>query len=303
MAAPMTSGSKSSIDPASVAEQLASMAAELQQRDQLIEALTERLEEAAEQLDRIHRSGGDRGVRNSGGGTTMPAEALEYLYGVAERTDQMVADWVDLETPQLLSRLDARIEALMDILRGDAPQQASGYTPPSFLGGQSETPAPATTSTISSTAADEPAEDAVPDVEIELKDPPEAVSDDEVDPARLRAAIFAREDYISYLIRELHRRHPRQPIDWTALEAAPAEYVERLKQLETRLHSELQKEELNLSLERAKMARERVELDKIRARLERDIRSLNGSAKPAAPVPQEKEDTTGSLRKLFARKK
>ncbi|MCA9055507.1 MAG: hypothetical protein KDA75_16815, partial [Planctomycetaceae bacterium] len=115
----------------SAAEQLAAMAAELQQRDQLIETLTERLEEAAEQLDRIHRTGGNRG---GGGSTAMPAEALEYLYSVAERTDQMVGEWTELEAGHLLCRLDARIENLIEVLRGDGSHDAGGYTPPtSFI--------------------------------------------------------------------------------------------------------------------------------------------------------------------------
>lgn len=43
-------------------ERVESLEAQLADRDQLVAALTERLEQAAEQLDRLHRTGADRGV-------------------------------------------------------------------------------------------------------------------------------------------------------------------------------------------------------------------------------------------------
>jgi hypothetical protein len=306
MAAPLNSSRPSrDLEGNSAAEQLAALTAELQQRDQLIETLTERLEEAAEQLDRIHRSGGDRGGR--GGPAAMPAEALEYLYSVAERTDQMVGEWAEVQAAHVLNRLDARIESLLETLRGDGGRASSGYTPPtSFLSTSSpasNAPPPAPPAHEAG-AVESPA--ALEEEQlVELKDPPALVSDSELDPSKLHTAIRDREDYISYLISELRRRHPRHPVDWSALQNAPEELLTRLQNLERRLQSELQKEELALSLERARMARERNELEKIKSRLEKEIRLL-GAPAPKEPEPAPTRtgaDETGGLRKLFSRKK
>lgn len=302
MAAPLISPpAVRSGDASSAAEQLAAMAAELQQRDQLIEALTERLEEAAEQLDRVHRTGSTRGP--AGGSATMPAEALEYLYSVAERTDQMVGEWGDVQAAAILNRLDARIDSLVELLSGNAPTSeapAPAYVPPTFLP-QGSTPAPAPVAVASDeTPITFPAPDETP---LELKDPPALIDDAELNPEKLHAAIREREDYISYLIRELNRRQSRQPIDWAALQQVPEEFAARLRQLETRLQSDLQKEDLNLSLERARLARERAELERIRGRLEKEIRMLGkGAVKDAEPA-KINDDTTSGLRKLFGKKK
>jgi hypothetical protein len=284
------------------------LTAELQQREQLIEVLTERLEEAAEQLDRMHRSGADRAVRagGGGGGGGLPGEFVDRLFGMADGLELMTAEWQDVQAAALLNRIDARIDRLIDVLRGDAsggydsPDTASA---PSSYGGVE----PAATPGSPSAPPLEPAVAApTPPVEeeppLELVNPPAEIPDTETNPEVLRNGLRAREEYIVYLIRELQRRRPRQPIDWNALQACPEDLTREIKALETRLQSELQREELNLSLERAKMARERAELDKIRSRLEKEIRSLG---RGAAPEPAAADEASGSpgLFKMFGRKR
>jgi hypothetical protein len=310
MAAPLTNSSHArGVESASAGEQIAVLTAELQQREQLIEVLTERLEEAAEQLDRFHRSGADRALRGGGGGGGGGAssEVLERLGGMAEGLELVVAEWQEVQAGAVLNRIDIRLEKLIDLLRGgdgggmsEQPAQSNqGYS-----GGQSA-PAPQHHEPQPQASAI-PAEPQAEQPPIELKAAPTEVTDEEADPEKLRTAVRDREEYISYLIRELHRHQPRQPLDWAAIQACPDQLTETLKTLELRLQSELQREELNLSLERARMARERAELERIRGRLDKEIRALgrNQGATEARPAEEAaSENSSSGLFKLFGRKR
>ena len=305
MAVPVTSSDSATPDAgaASAADQLAAMTAELQERDQLIEVLTERLEEAAEQLDRVHRSGGDRAVRGGGGGPAgggLPGEVVDRLLEVADRTEVMAAEWEEVQGGSLLHRMDARLEKLIEIIRGDEladPPPPAAQSPIAAYyeqqGGEEQAGESPVTAAMPE-AADEP------EPPIELADAPQEIDDAEADSERLHEGLRERDEYIAYLIRELRRRRPRQPIDWEALKDCPEELAERLKALETRLQSELQREELALSLERAKLARERGELDKIRSRLEREIRGMGSkSASKEEDAGKQGEVSASRLARLF----
>lgn len=302
MAAPLSSaGPVRSSDTASAAAQIAELTAELQQREQLIEVLTERLEEAAEQLDRFHRSGADRALQ-AGGGRSSSSEVLERLGGLSDGLEQMVVEWQQVQGAAILQQLDLRMEQIIDYLRGGgepAPAEPQSHSSGTAHAPKTAEQAPAT---VSEPTAPQPAavEEEPP---LELKSAPDEIGDTETDAAKLLAGVRAREEYISYLIRELHRRRPRQPIDWAALQSCPEQLTGQLQKLEQRLQSELQREELNLSLERARMARERAELDKIRARLEKEIRTM-GRAQPAETVADApKPEDNARLFRLFGRKR
>ncbi|MCA9052422.1 MAG: hypothetical protein KDA75_01230 [Planctomycetaceae bacterium] len=311
MAAPLNSPSSSgpAAAAAPAASQIAELTAELQQRDQLIEVLTERLEEAAEQLDRVHRSGGDRALRAGGGGGLgggVPGEVFDRLLEVADRTEVMAAEWEEVQGGALLNRIDIRLEKLIEIIRGDAP--APEPSPAMMHGSAAENGSrPAdheSAAAYSASAVRDDSSDAEAEPEIELADAPQPIDDAESHPETLFQAVRARDEYIEYLIRELRRKHPYRPIDWEALQSCPEEQTAQLKVLETRLQSEIQREELALSLERAKMGRERMELDKIRSRLEREIRGLGkGAAKEETQEQDQTIDQNSRLARLFGRKK
>ena len=65
--------------------------AKLKEKEKLVGALTKRLEQAAEQLDRLQRSGAKKGGRGRGGG--LPAELVEEQKTLTEDLKRAVEQW------------------------------------------------------------------------------------------------------------------------------------------------------------------------------------------------------------------
>jgi len=96
-------------------EQITTLESQLQEKEQLVAALTERLEQAAEQLDRLHRSGADRAMRVGGG---IPPELVEEQKQLVEELQQAVQQWEDMQPGALLGRLEIQITEIRDMLAG-----------------------------------------------------------------------------------------------------------------------------------------------------------------------------------------
>lgn len=288
-------------EPDSAARQIAALTAELQQREALIETLTAQLEQAAEQLDRLHRSGADRQLRASAspGGGVLPGELFEQQAALLERLESVLGEWDDLQGAALLRRLDARLEKLIELLRGDVREEAPSAA------AESDRPADAAPTNADTPPATDAAgaggEPPPADDPWELPPPPAPIGEEEQNVEVLRGGLIARDEYIAALIRELRCRRPTTPINWEALQNCPAELEQRLRALEHQMQTEVQREELALSLERARLARERAELDRIRARLEREIRQL-GQAKEVLPADDEEQPRSSTWRSLFGKR-
>ncbi|MBW3541415.1 MAG: hypothetical protein KY476_14200, partial [Planctomycetes bacterium] len=97
----------------------------LAEKEKLVAALTARLEQAAEQLDRIRRSGGDRGSRVVSGG--IPAELVEQQKGLVEELQAAVAAWQDMQAAACLGRIERGVDEVRDLLTGSALPR--GQTP------------------------------------------------------------------------------------------------------------------------------------------------------------------------------
>jgi hypothetical protein len=294
-------------DASSAARQIAELTAELQQREQLIEALTERLEEAAEQLDRIHRTGGSRNAAPQPAAPAIPPELLERHMVTAERLDLALTDWEEKQGLALIERIDRRIDKLVEILRGGDGVDFSEQHADELQNADAEQPkSESKLRSVSAEAAayaeePPPLQAAAPVPEIPLADPPEPIAEDEQDPAALMAAVRAREEYISYLIAEMRHQQPHVAINWEAIKDAPEELRDSLEALDRRLRKELQREELDLSLERARIARESAHLEQVRTRLEKEIKKLGLGQEQDNPKTPSPEDT-GSWRRLFGKK-
>ncbi len=288
-------------EPDSAARQIAALTAELQQREALIETLTAQLEQAAEQLDRLHRSGVDRQLRASAspGGGVLPGELFEQQAALLERLESVLGEWDDLQGAALLRRLDARLEKLIELLRGDVREEAPSTA------AESDRPADAAPTNADTPPATDAAgaggEPPPADDPWELPPPPAPIGEEEQNVEVLRGGLIARDEYIAALIRELRCRRPTTPINWEALQNCPADLEQRLRALEHQMQTAVQREELALSLERARLARERAELDRIRARLEREIRQL-GQAKEVLPADDEEQPRSSTWRSLFGKR-
>ena len=106
--------------------------------------------------------------------------------------------------------------------------------------------------------------------------------------ARVREAVATRDAYISTLITELRMAHmlPELPPEFMNSGLAPDELLSSLMELEARLKTGVQRENLELALERARMGRERVRMDQVKAQLEEQIKRIT-----APPVEKEVETT------------
>ncbi len=65
---------------------------QLKAKEELVAALTERLEQAAEQLDRFQRTGGDRAGRTGG---VLPLEMIDEQRSLTQNLQEVVTHWED----------------------------------------------------------------------------------------------------------------------------------------------------------------------------------------------------------------
>ena len=115
------------VDPTELQQQL-------DEKDQLVLALTERLEEAAEQLDRVHRSGADKGARVSNGG--LPADVGAHQQSLIEQLGKTVELWEDVRPRDAFARIESRLDDLRSLVEGGVAGRspaapAAGVTAPS----------------------------------------------------------------------------------------------------------------------------------------------------------------------------
>ncbi|HSG71507.1 MAG TPA: hypothetical protein VLA12_13885, partial [Planctomycetaceae bacterium] len=79
---------------ADLRERNESLQEKLNQKEQVVQALTTRLEQAAEQLDRLRRSGADRGGKLLAG---IPAEVIEEQKTLINDLKATIKSWEELQ--------------------------------------------------------------------------------------------------------------------------------------------------------------------------------------------------------------
>jgi len=89
---------------------------QLREKERLVTALTERLEQAAEQLDRLRRTGVDKGRRPNVGGGGLPPELVEEHKTTLEDLKRVIARWEDIQAEGSLGRIETQISELRDLL-------------------------------------------------------------------------------------------------------------------------------------------------------------------------------------------
>ena len=92
---------------------------QLREKEHLVAALTERLEQAAEQLDRLRRTGVDKGRRPLGGG--FPAEVIDDHKHTLEDLKRVITNWEDIQAGATLGRIETQIMELRELIVGAGP--------------------------------------------------------------------------------------------------------------------------------------------------------------------------------------
>lgn len=100
---------------------------QLREKEQLVAALTERLEQAAEQLDRLRRTGADKGRRPLGGGG-LPTELVDEHKSTLEDLKRVIARWEDIQAEAALGRIETQIVELRDLVVSGGIVSGAGGT-------------------------------------------------------------------------------------------------------------------------------------------------------------------------------
>jgi len=159
---------------------------------------------------------------------------------------------------------------------------------------------PAETEETSATALPSSAsEAAAPIFNIELPplaDAPEPVDAQNATREELAQACETRDTYVVYLLQRLRRIESlgHVPNSWAGLENLPDQLHARLESLEKRLEETLRLAEVELSLQRAKMAREEVRIRVIDEQLQKDLKRARLESGAASDADAGKDEQAGS---------
>jgi hypothetical protein len=265
----------------------------LREKDELIDALTERLELTAEQLDRLQRATGDRGHWMMGG---VPVELVEQQQSLCEDLERVLVQWEEAQPGAALSRIERQLQELRDLVAQaslQAPREATRAIPPRHASPQDEpvqTEVPQESALagwealkagllaeagIESASESSPPSDknsaysdrsAPPDPFAgEPLSPPSPLNVDAASIDELRDAVLARDEFIATVLERLRiaETQTRPSENWKALESVPEELRRRLESLERRLEEAHRISEVELSLERARLGREAARLKQL----------------------------------------
>jgi hypothetical protein len=302
-------------------DRVETLEAQLAEREQLVTALTERLEQAAEQLDRLHRTGADRGVRS--GIMGIPPELVQQQQKLVEDLQQAVQQWDDMQPGAFFGRLESQLTQIHDLVLNHGGGSGQNPTDAAFSRGESryeqspprrnpsdspksvlefmkasllaeEAPAPQNPSAAEPESPRAAAVPAVLHIELPaLQGAPEPIDRQNGTREELIEACETRDAYVVYLLQRLRRIESmgHVPNSWAGLENLPDQLRERLEALEKRLEETLRLAEVELSLQRAKLAREEVRIRLIDEQLQKDLKR----ARQDAPSESDsKDDQSGS---------
>jgi hypothetical protein len=262
------------------------------EKNELLEVLTERLELAAEQLDRVRRQGGPL--------ESAPSQSSAAPFDDPALTDdlrQMLADWQDLRGRGWFGSLEERLDGIQGMVsqmrfepaksRGedDRPKSVSeilakhGYDVGNAADDKTPHEAPAGSGDSSASAGTTE--------RLQLPEPPPNVDVENGSTQALREGLRQREDYIvrlkDYLIAlDAANQLPSSPPDLGAL---TPEQHHAMESWEASVRKEIRQTQIQLWIERAQISREQMRISQMEHHLETETRRL-GMAKqrgPAAP--------------------
>src|SRR5579863_5485560 len=331
---------------------------QLREKEQLVAALTERLEQAAEQLDRLRRTGADKGRRPSAGGGGLPTELVDEHKSTLEDLKRVIARWEDIQAEAALGRIETQIVELRDLVVSGGIGSGGGFSGT----GSSVAPAvspPAPSGPAAAGAHPRPAEavapqtggkgggnawweaqkaamlgepvpqavqaeldkqSALPEVadsgaspvstressggfdmaDFHIPDLPPPVNGEEVSQAEALAAIRQRDEIIQQL-REpllLWKASGQLPAGVRSINEIPAPLRNCIADLEAQWQAKFRQVELDLSLERARLAREQAAVRQQQEALQKQSRNGGGGAK-ADPDTTDKDEDSSSKRRWF----
>lgn len=309
-------------------DRVETLESQLAEKEQLVAALTERLEQAAEQLDRLHRTGADRGMRAGIAG--IPAELVQQQQKLTEDLQRAVQQWEDMQPGAFFGRLETQLAQIQELVqqepRGGA-RSSDGYShydsgrssESSYGSGgttslqavlermQGKQAEPAVEETANAPAQESseaaPAAGAIDIALPPLSDPPEPIDQTAATPEELARACEVRDSYIVYLLQRLRQIESlgHVPNSWASLENVPGELRARLETLEKRLEETLRLAEVELSLQRAKLAREEMRIRMMDGQMQKQLKQAR-DASEADGENSGDQASSGRWRRMLGRR-
>lgn len=292
-------------------ERIQQLEEEVASRDELVQALTVQLEQLAEQLDRLQRSGADR-KRAGGGG--LPSDVIEGHKKIVGDLERIVQQWEDMQAGMMLGRIEVQLAELRDFV---ADRLNGGQAFPSSGSGGSSYPSlptsvvlerisvttspaePPETPVISASPSDGSSSE-LPSMWESLKSrmledtpdgnadgaahsaepldelpPPAPISTATATPEEFETALDERDAYITYLLRKVRQLGAvPPPPDWVSLEQVPEALCATLNGHVQQLEELLRTAEIELSIERARIGREQSQLRQQQDAIDKQMRRL-----------------------------
>lgn len=300
-----------------------SLQRELQNKDDIITALTEQLEGAVDQLDRLKRSGvkqdsGSGGFRSPGGLASQVGAALAAFDELApaehfERIEDGISQILQLLSHDSLINLQSRPRHAEDEDSSDQDQISDDRfweeTKARLLESENisrtDSPESVAKSPSSEQATESDNRDGAETNETNwlipaLPDPPRLVTDLK-DIVGMEEGLSERDSYIAYLIARLRNLENSryQLIDWEELAGVPTKLIEEMLSLKKQLEEQLRQSEIAVALERAALTRERSKLFQVKQYLAQEVKRL-GSTESVKEMSASPESRWG---KFFETKK
>jgi len=299
--------------------QIELLESQLQEKEDLVFALTERLEQAAEQLDRYRRAG----ARQSRSGGGMPKEIAEEQKSLFDEMRQMIAQWEATQPGVTLGRIELQVTELRDLVAGNvlgdsgAGGGIGGGIGSALAALTKSDPAPTPAQPKAEAApsndfkpgsweaqraalmAGEPVPESKPEPVAEIETPA-TESDDAVDEAsedltntptpidlhsadieQLRQAVLERDRIIASLKQQIEEHAGSgEVVKYDTMESMPDEFREKLDALEEEWKDKIRETEVELSLERAKIAREKAELQQQQHKMQKHREKMGATGQP-----------------------
>jgi hypothetical protein len=301
-------------------ERMQQLETRLADREQLVSILTDRLEQAADELDRIKRSGGVHS-----GSTADSADTASLLAGhseVTEKLDRFVDAWEERYEGPALRRMEAGIDELRErleqaVLHGNfsgGDSSVSGYsglgdssslvadhdeeTLNSTLNSNSELPEDHEDNLVTRRPLDVPVrlvlfstDDMPEDLDVPL---PEPIDEDEASELVLRKAVTDRDTYVRWLCQQMRNVTGRLEgwLKELQTESDDATLHKRVDEIEQLIHEQLRIAEIDVSIERARLSRDQAKLQDQTDQLNREREQL-----AKALNPSDSSDDTPMLRR------
>jgi len=278
-----------------------SLEARLREQDGVVAALTQRLEQAAEQLDRFQRTQGEPVSHIE----PASADSRQAQAGTIDDMSRILQQWDAAQPQATLERIECSLEQLHalvqeqspghELTQDQAPESSRCVEPEAGPDGSEANPdSEAETSQPDSLAnweqlkaqlfgeqpaAETPTHNQTPDSsnagppmtpqsKLEVVEAPPEIDFDTCDQQALHSAISHRDRYTAFLIRKLRitELHPGQFPDWSQLSDVPEDLRSRIDDLRKTLDEHLRLAEVELALERARLSREATRLHTLKLR-------------------------------------